>query len=208
DYRIIPHGVDLVRFSAQAPPIEDFCDGKLNILFVSRLDRRKGVSYLLKAYRLVKREIPESRLIIVGPGRRRRYEEWVRSVGLEDVVFVGYTSHDDLPRYYRTCDVFCIPAVGRESFGIVLLEAMAASRPIVATNIAGYASVVSEGVEGVLVPPRDHKSLARALVRLLNDRALRERMGRQGRSRVEGQTWDVIAGKTMDYYLELMGRHA
>lgn len=206
DYRIIPHGVDVERFSAQAPPIEDFCDGKLNILFVSRLDERKGVRYLLKAYKMVKEEIPESRLIVVGPGNERRYKDWVQAVKLKDVVFAGYTSYADLPRYYRTADIFCVPAVGRESFGIVLLEAMAAGRAIVASDIDGYANVLTDGVDGVLVPPKDTETLAQTLVSLLRDPARREQMGIQGRSKVEGLTWEAIAGRTMDYYLEILGR--
>lgn len=206
DYRIIPHGVDVERFSSQAPPIEDFCDGKLNILFVSRLDERKGVRYLIKAYKMVKEEIPESRLIVVGPGNQRRYKDWVQAVKLKDVVFAGYTSYADLPRYYRTADIFCVPAVGRESFGIVLLEAMAAGRAIVASDIDGYANVLTDGVDGVLVPPKDTERLAQTLVSLLRDPARREQMGSQGRSKVEGLTWEAIAGRTMDYYLEILGR--
>jgi len=206
NYRIIPHGVDVERFSSEVLPIEELCDGKLNILFVSRLDERKGLRYLLKAYRRVKEQIPESRLIVVGPGSRSRYERWIQAVKLKDVVFVGYVSHDDLPRYYRTADVFCIPAVGRESFGIVLLEAMSAGKPIVASNIDGYANVLTDGVEGLLVPPKDENTLAETLVALLKDKARREQMGRNGRSKVEGQTWDIVARQTMDYYLELLGR--
>ena len=206
DYRIIPHGVDAERFSAEVPPIEDFCDGKLNILFVSRLDERKGVRYLLKAYKMVKEEIPESRLVVVGPGNERRYKDWVQAVKLKDVVFAGYISYADLPRYYRTADIFCVPAVGRESFGIVLLEAMAAGRAIVASDIDGYANVLTDGVDGVLVPPKDNETLAQTLVSLLNDPARRQQMGSQGRSKVEGLTWEAIAGRTMDYYLEILGR--
>ncbi len=205
DYRVIPHGVDLERFSAEIPPIEDLCDGKLNILFVSRLEERKGIGYLLKAFRMVKEEIPQSRLIVVGPGNDWQYKDWVNAVELKDVVFVGYASYGDLPRYYRTADIFCIPAVGQESFGIVLLEAMAANKPIVASNIAGYADVVTHGVEGLLVPPKDEQALAQALLSLLNDQALRQQMGSQGRSKAELHSWESITQKTMDYYQELLG---
>lgn len=204
EYRIIPHGVDVNRFSAEVSPIEEFCDGKLNILFVSRLEGRKGIRYLLKAFRIVKAEIPQARLIIVGPGNKSRYKDWVKAVKLKDVVFVGYTSYADLPRYYRTADVFSIPAVGRESFGIVLLEAMAAGKPIVATDIDGYANVMTHGVDGLLVPPKDVKTLAHALTSLLKDEALRHQLGSNGRRKVEGLTWESITSKTLDYYQELL----
>jgi phosphatidylinositol alpha-mannosyltransferase len=204
EYRIIPHGVDVDRFSAEVPPVEEFCDGKLNILFVSRLEARKGIGSLLKAFRTVKGDVPQSRLIIVGPGDKYQYEKWVEEEKLEDVVFVGYSPYADLPRYYRTADIFCIPAVGRESFGLVLLEAMAASKPIVASDIDGYANVITHGVDGLLVPPRDVKMLAHGLVSLLNDEALRRRMGSSGRRKVEGLRWEGIAQRTLDYYQELL----
>ena len=207
DYRVIPHGVDLERFSADVPPIEDFCDGKLNLLFVSRLEERKGVRYLLKAYKIVKEYFPQSRLILVGPGDRSRhkYERWVRAAKLEDVVFKGHIPYADLPRYYRTADIFCMPAVGQESFGLVLLEAMAAGKPIVASNIEGYASVVNNGTDGILVKPRDEKALATAIVSLANDENLRQRISANGREKARAHTWESIAQRTLNYYTELSG---
>jgi phosphatidylinositol alpha-mannosyltransferase len=205
DYRVIPHGVDVEHFSAEVPPIKDFCDGKLNILFVSRLEERKGIRYLLKAFRIVKAGFPQSRLIVVGPGNGSRYKDWVNAVKLKDVAFVGYASYASLPRYYRTADIFCAPAVGQESFGIVLLEAMAAGKPIVASNIDGYANVVTHEVEGLLVPPKNEKALAQSLLSLLKDETLRQKMGSKGRSKAEAHSWESIAQRNMDYYLELFG---
>ena len=75
EYTIIPNGIDVAHFSPTVPPIERFRDGKLNILFVGRLEKRKGLSHLLGAYKMVKKELPNSRLIVVGPGKRRQYEK-------------------------------------------------------------------------------------------------------------------------------------
>ena len=208
DYNIIPHGVDTERFSTGVTPIEEFCDGKLNILFVSRLEKRKGIMYLLKAYKRVKKEIPQSRLIVVGPGNRSRYKEWVNEMKLNDVVFVGYISAADLVRYYYTADIFCAPATGQESFGIVLLEAMAAGKPIVASNIPGFASVLTHGVEGLLVPPKDEEELAHTLISLLRDQDLRQQMGSAGRNKAEKHSWESIAQRTTDYYLESLNGKA
>lgn len=201
-YNIVPNGIDLEHFSPDVSPLDKFRDGKINILFVGRLEKRKGLNYLLKAYRRVKAEFPESRLIIVGPGTRLRhkYEKEVMQCRLKDVVFVGYASYDDLPRYYRTADIFCAPATGWESFGMVLLEAMAVGTPIVASNIEGYASVVTHGVEGLLVPPKDEEKLAQALLSLMSDEALRKQMGARGKLKAQDYGWERIARRVLAYY--------
>ncbi len=205
-YNIIPNGIDVEHFSPDVSPIEEFCDGKQNILFVGRLERRKGLNYLIKAYQQVKREIPNSRLIVVGPGTRlrKKYEKWIKRNHLEDVVFVGYASYAELPRYYKTADVFCAPATGRESFGIVLLEAMAVGKPIVATNIDGYASVVTHGEEGWLVPPKDSRGLAQALVSVMSDETLRQQMGASGRLKAVKYSWEHVAQRVLDYYVRVL----
>jgi len=206
DYTIIPNGIDAGHFSPEVPPIEEFIDGKLNILFVGRLEKRKGLDYLLEAYQQLKPEIPDSRLIIVGPGirLRKKYERRVKRNGLKDVVFIGYASYQDLPRYYKTADIVCCPATGWESFGIVLLEAMAVGRPIVASNIPGYASVVTHSVEGLLVPPKSTEKLTQALISLMTDEPLRQQMGNKGRLKAVEYDWGHIAQRVMDYYLSVL----
>lgn len=204
-YEIIPNGVDTEHFSPHVSPIDKFCDGKMNILFVGRLEKRKGADYLLKAYKRVKQEIPHSRLIIVGPGTRLRakYEKRVEESGLREVVFVGFVNRDDLPRYYKTADVFCAPATGWESFGIVLLEAMAVGTPIVASNIVGYASLVTHGVEGLLVPPKDEKGLAQALISVLSDQSLRRQLGANGIIKAAEYDWKHVSRQVLDCYIKV-----
>lgn len=206
DYNVIPNGIDTRHFSPNVAPIDELCDGKLNILFVGRLEKRKGADYLLKAYEQVKRDIPNSRLIIVGPGTKLRdkYEKQVKKRSLKDVVFVGYTNYEELPRYYKTADVFCAPATGWESFGIVLLEAMAVGKPIVASNIDGYASILSHGAEGLLVPPKDEKSLAQALTSLLNDEKLRRKMGAKGILKAKEYDWKNVAQRVEALYSKVL----
>ena len=207
-YNIIPNGVDLDHFSPRVSPIDEFCDGKMNILFVGRLEKRKGLSYLLEAYQRVNREIPNWRLIIVGPGTRLRnkYEKRVVRNGLKDVVFVGYVSYDELPRYYKTADIVCAPATGRESFGIVLLEAMAVGKPIVASDIDGYASVVTHGVEGLLAPPKNKEMLAQALTSLMTNQSLRQQMGASGRLKAQDYGWEQIAQRVVSYYITVLSQ--
>jgi phosphatidylinositol alpha-mannosyltransferase len=209
EYRIIPNGIDLARFSAPHPPFPQYRDGKLNVLFVGRLEKRKGVSHLLRAWIHVQRELPDTRLIIVGEGRPlESYRRFVAAHGLPNVVFTGYVSDEDLLRYYHTCDVFCAPSTGQESFGIVLLEAMAAGKPIVASAIPGYQEVVRHQQEALLVEPRDEQALAVSLVHLLVDEQLRRRLGAAGRQRAAQFSWDRIASQVLAYYAEVVEARA
>lgn len=208
DYHIIPNGIDTEHFRADGPVQEEFADGKVNILFVGRLERRKGLGYLLNACAKVKRDFPNFRLVIVGPGTvlRTWYEKSIENMNLtNNVIFTGFVHSDELPSYYRSADIFCAPATGGESFGIVLLEAMACGKPVVATNIQGYASVLAHGEEGLLVPPKDEKSLAHALLSLLHDKSLRLQMGNKGKTKAEKYSWPNIARQVMDYYNTLLG---
>jgi len=206
DYVIIPNGIDLERFSDKAKPVEQYRDGKLNILFVGRLEKRKGFKYLLGAYERVKKQFPQCRLIVVSPpgGLCQKYEKLATKRNLKDVVFPGYVSFEDLPRYYNTADIFCSPATGWESFGMVLMEAMATGKPIVASDIPGYAGLISHGVEGLLVKPRDEKALASALMSLLRDKSMREKMGEKGKLKAKDYSWEMVAQKVMEYYQKLL----
>jgi phosphatidylinositol alpha-mannosyltransferase len=201
-YSIIPNGIDYPHFASDVPPIPKYIDSKRNILFVGRQEKRKGLPYLLEAYARLKRERPDIRLIVVGPdgGIRPACERYVRRHQLEDVVFTGFVPYEDLPRYYKAADVYCAPSTGHESFGIVLLEAMAAGTPIIASDIGGFADVLEDGVEGLLVPPRDAQALASAMDRLLSDAALREQMGRAGTVRAEPYGWEHVSARVLEYY--------
>ena len=201
EYNIIPNGIDFKRFSTPLPPIEKLRDGKLNILFVGRAEKRKGLNFLLEAYPLIKQEVPQSRLVIVGPETRQKYEHIAKKLALTDVVFTDYIPNDDLPAYYQTADVFCSPATGGESFGVILLEAMAASKAIVASSIDGYASLINNGVEGLMVPPKDITALANTIVTLLKDEPRRREMGMHGRQKAEQYSWSNIAKAINEYYI-------
>jgi phosphatidylinositol alpha-mannosyltransferase len=206
-YNIIPNGVDLERFAAPVDPLPELDDGRLNILFVGRLEKRKGLRYLLRAFEQLKRDRPDARLLIVGgydARQRRGYERWVKESGLSDVQFVGYVPLEVLPRYHRSAHIFCAPNTGNESQGIVLLEAMAAGLPVVASNIDGFAGVLTHGVEGMLVRPKDSDALAGALLDLANDPALRAAMGERAREEAQHFSWERVSQRVLSYYERLL----
>ncbi|HBY95024.1 MAG: glycosyltransferase family 4 protein [Ardenticatenaceae bacterium] len=209
EYRVIPNGIDVERFGREGVcPIERFTgDGKLNILFVGRLEKRKGFRYLLRAFRTIKAAVPEARLLVVGAYSKEDkapFVRYVRHFKLHDVKFIGYVSAEELPRWYRTAHVFCAPSTGYESFGIVLLEAMASGVPIVASDIAGYRGVLQHGVQGELVPPESEEALAQAMIHLLRMPARRAAYGAAGRVTAPRYDWSIVSRQVVDFYLETL----
>jgi phosphatidylinositol alpha-mannosyltransferase len=200
DYKVIPNGVDVPRF-AGAVPLARWQDGTPNVLFVGRHEPRKGLLDLLKAHRILRKTGYEERLLVVGSGpQEREARRYVATRGLKAVEFLGRVSDAEKAQLFRTADIYASPATGGESFGIVLLEAMAAGAPIVASDIHGYKGVVRRGREGLLVPPHEPKELAMAIARLLDDPELRAEMSAAGRARAEEFSWPRVTGKVEDYY--------
>jgi len=200
EYKVIPNGVDIDRFQ-RSVPIARWQDGTSNILFVGRFEPRKGLLELLKAYRLLHKSGCDCRLLVVGSGPlAREARRYVATRRLRGVEFLGRVSDEEKAQLFRTADVYASPATGGESFGIVLLEAMASGTAIVASDIHGYKGVVRRGREALLVPPRDPKALAASIGRLLGDDEERRAMGEAGRLRAEEFSWPRVTAKVDDFY--------
>ncbi len=203
EYTIIPNGVDIERFSTTAPARDE---GVFTILFVGRLEPRKGAKYLLRAMPRILREIPRARLVVVGSGPMSGYyRSHLPNDVADSVVFAGRVSGEALTRYYAEADVFCSPAMGGESFGIVLIEAMAAGAAVVASDIAGYRDVVRDGATGLLVRRGDPDSIAAAIVRLARDGELRRRLIESAARDVRQYSWDRVTGRILDVYESVLG---
>jgi len=199
-YDVIPNGVDCTRFSPTRSPIRELCDGAFNILFVGRLDRRKGLKYLFRAVALASRRTRRRlRLIVVGDDglRRRALPRMPASV---EVIFAGLVDRDMLPRYFVSGDVFVSPATERESFGIVLLEAMASGVPVVGTSIPGYLTVLRDRRNALVVPPRNSIALAESLVELIENRQLRERLSTEGLRCAARYAWHRVVDRLEHVY--------
>lgn len=201
-FNIIPNGIDYDHFAEATAPIEEFDDGKQNILFVGRPEKRKGLKYLLRAYMRIRSQVADTRLIVVGAGDFSRYERIMAS--FPDVVFRPDVPYAELPRYYRSATVFCCPNTGNESQGYVLLEALAAGRAVVASNIEGFAGVVTDEVDGLLVRPKDSDAIESAVIRLLKDQRLREVFGQRGQELARHYSWDNVAHRVMSYYERIL----
>jgi phosphatidylinositol alpha-mannosyltransferase len=201
DYKIIPNGIDINRFSKDHEPMPLGRDSGPRILFVGRYEEpRKGFKYLLRALPMIRQQFPDARLTVVGTGRPEKFDDLISKYGIWGVDFVGTISAEQLPRYYASCDIFCAPSIERESFGIVLLEAMATGKPVVASNIPGYASVMRDGREGLLVPPRDPAGLALAIVRMLSNTDLMQQFAERGVKTATHYAWPNVAKQVLETY--------
>jgi phosphatidyl-myo-inositol alpha-mannosyltransferase len=205
DYSIIPNGVDLERFSPKGERIPAFDDDAFNILFVGRLEPRKGLTALMRSVPLIPRYSDKKyRLIVAGNGlltnyyRRRLPREAARNV-----IFTGAIPFEDMPSYYRSAQLFCSPASFGESFGIVLIEAMAAGLPIVAGDNEGYRKVIRHGQSGVLVDPRDPNALAATIGTLMNSTSLRSALSEFSLNESKKYGWSGIIDMIENIYLQL-----
>jgi phosphatidylinositol alpha-mannosyltransferase len=203
DPRVIPNGIDIDRFRPGQTPIHHLRDSSVNVLFVGRLEKRKGLLDLLRAYQYLQQRVPHSRLIVVGDGPLRgKVESFVSSHRLDNVVLAGYVPAQVLPRYYCSADIACFPATGGESFGVVLLEAMAAGLPVVATEIPGYLSVVEAGVDSLTVRPKSSGELGVALTVLARDSYLRRKLGQAALAKAQRYSWPMVAARVIEVYQE------
>jgi phosphatidyl-myo-inositol alpha-mannosyltransferase len=203
DMKVIPNGVDVDVYKPGHTPIRHLRDENLNILFVGRLEKRKGLGDLLRAFRAMSSRVPQSRLIIVGDGPLRgRVESYIGRHRLNNVVMAGYVPDSVKPRYYASADIFCAPATGAESFGIVLLEALASGVPVVATEVPGYMSVLEPGRDSITVPPKNWRELAASLVILARDAELRSRLGDYGLQKTRRYSWRIVASEVIEVYQE------
>ncbi len=206
NYRVIPNAINTDIFNPSVPPISKFANTRPKILFLGRFEPRKGLKYLLKALPYIKKEIPDILLIVVGMGLMGyNYKEHLTKE-LEDNIHFAGLIYKDRPSYYATCNVFCAPSIGNESFGIILLEAMATGKPVVASDIPGYRTVVENGKDGYLVPPCAPEEIARAIIKILNNPQIAQKMGKLGREKALEYSWHNISRQVENYYNELMVR--
>lgn len=204
---VIYNGIDSTRFSPKA-------DGRQIrqrygigdepvILFLGRMALYKGPQYLIMAMPYVLKRLPNVKVVLAGSFRYDfpRLKELIRALGItQSVIFTGYVSDAELSNFYTSCDIFCYPSLW-EGFGLPPVEAQACGKPVVAFKCCALPEVVSDGETGILVRPKDHMGLARAMVNLLTDPERGREMGIKGRERVRRLfRWDKVAAETVKVY--------
>lgn len=203
-YEIIPNGVDTHRFNPANPKLEEFTDGKQNILYVGRLEDRKGFGHLLEAYKALKTKNPNLRLIVVGDGPNKKMHE-KQAEETADVCFQGKVDADVIPRYFASAHVFSSPALYGESQGIVNLEAQASGVPVVSGDNPGYRFAINSGHDGILIDPKNTAQYAKALGDVLDNEQLRQSLIDNGLQTAHAHDWSVIAQMKIDFYLRKIG---
>jgi phosphatidyl-myo-inositol alpha-mannosyltransferase len=206
---VIPNGVDVETFRPGHTPIRHLRDGMVNVIFVGRLEKRKGLGDLVLGFRELQARVPRTRLIIVGDGPlRSQLEHKVARHRLDNVVMTGYVPRTVLPRYYASADIACFPATGGESFGVVLLEAMSSGLPVVATEVPGYMTVVEPGRDSLTVRPRSPIELGATLTVMARDPELRARLAENALAKAQRYAWREVAARVIEVYRSARARAA
>lgn len=202
---VIPNGIDLEEFNPNIPKLSEppfNKKNKIKILFAGRLEKRKGLIYLLRAYKILQKKFSNLSLVVIGEGELKdKCKSYVKRNNLKKVYFKEKIE-SNLPSYYASSDIFCSPAIFGESFGLVLLEAMACGLPVVAFANKGYKEFLVKKTGAFLARPGNWKELAEKLEILIKNPDLRKKMGKWGQKEAQEYSWKKIASKVLDFYRE------
>lgn len=205
---VVPCGLNFIPGEGEKTVVPGV-EGKKIILFVGRVnDPRKGLDLLLEALKLVVKK-HNAVLVVAGSGDQAGAKEMVKSLGIqESVIFTGYVDDDHLKKLYLACDVYAVPS-RMEGFGLTVLEAMAAGKPVVATRVGSIPELMEDGVHGTLVDPGDARGMAGAICRYLGDEGLARGVGVINKTyAAERFSWARTAAGTIDAYRQIMdGQH-
>ena len=206
---IIPNGIDLNRFkdlnrekSREKLGLND----EFVVMTVARLEKVKGIRYLIRAIDIqnTKYKIPNTKYIIIGDGsERENLQKLTRELNLEDKVkFLGQIPNEQIPEYLVAADCFVLPSL-KEGFGIVILEAMAASIPVIGTKVGGILDIIEDCKNGILVEPKNPEAIAEALLKIYSREELVQDLISKAKSNLEKYNWENIAIKVLDIYSHL-----
>jgi glycosyltransferase involved in cell wall biosynthesis len=176
-------------------------------MFVGRIDREKGLFDLVECGRYICKERPELYFIIAGKGRDlNKLIKKIKNAGLQDrFIFLGQVNKDNLVKLYQNATLFILPSY-HEGLPSVVLEAMSCSLPVIVTDVRGNRDLITQGENGIIIPPKEPKKIAEAINMLLGDKKLRQYLGENARNTIiKNYTWDIIANKMLNCYESLIG---
>lgn len=200
DAVLIPNGVDCSKYT-ESEPLPGHARGAANLLFLGRIDEpRKGLAILLEALPSIAEAHPNVHLLVAGPGDVDEVRDGLDPRIADRVEFLGMVSEEDKVRAYHSADIYVAPNTGGESFGIVLLEAMASGAPVLASNIDAFQRVCDEGRAGVHFRNEDAADLSRVCIDLLADPGERARLTEGGLRRSKEFDWATVAKKVVHVY--------
>jgi len=209
EIQIIPNGISLETYNpAKIKPLPQYKDSLKTILYVGRLEGRKGAIWLLRAFRKLLQEHPDVRLLIASDGpKREMLEAYVEEYALPNVEFLGFVSEEEKLRLLKSADLFCSPALYGESFGIVLIEAMAMGLVTICGNNPGYEGVMKERGRISLVNPKATDEFAERLELLLYDDQIRNLWRKWAKDYVKQFDYPVIADSYEAIYNKVVNNH-
>jgi glycosyltransferase involved in cell wall biosynthesis len=214
DLTVLPMGVNTNRFdkNKNITNLKDVLINEINLLFVGRISDKKGLPTLLDAVNILKTKVKNFKLFIVGDGPlKNEMEEKSKNLGLNDYIeFTGRVSNKELTNKFLTSQIVIVPSIvsnygDTEGLPVVILEAMAAGKPVIASNVSGIPEIVIDGKSGILVQPNDEITLANKIQYLSSNQKLRKEMGDFGREIIiKNYSWDIIVLKTMELYKNII----
>lgn len=203
EYEHLPVGVDTERFRPEGETIETIKNQRNSILYLGRMDKRKGLDRLIKALPIVRKTVPDIKLFAGGRGpMMNEYKKLADTLNVSDCIeFMGYIDEKDLASLYRSASLYISPATGGETFGIVLIEAMASGTPVLASDIPGYRDVIDNGHTGMLTNTADPEIFAGSIIKMLSDRKMMAILAEKALDKVYREyDWNVVIDKTIDQY--------
>jgi len=203
--KIIPNGLEIAEYQLPSNKISEFDDRKFNLLFLGRLEPRKGVIYALEAFKSLKESTSELRLIVAGEGQEKELvTSFIRDHKLEDVVVLGQVDEPTKISLLKSADLYLAPAIFGESFGIVLLEAMASGLPMVGFGNEGYLNIIPDKWARFFPKPKDQQAFTDAINTMITQKRIRDDMITWGLEAVKKYEWSFIAQEVEKIYLSAL----
>jgi len=205
DFKVLPNGVPIDEFKEDIPRIPQFDDGKINLFFIGRMEPRNGISVLIDAFRLIRQEEPNTRLIMAGAGPLKSYfENTIEEELAPHIHFVGPIL-EEKPQYFATADINVCPTTPISALGVTLLESMASGKPTVCSDMPAYRETVDGGKDVLMADPFKPEDFAQQILRIIREPGLGQMIAKRARRKMEQYySWAYIIDQVDQYTNEIL----